>query len=61
MASDNFSLDLPDNFVRLEARKSVPGVGVRDEEQVGGGDGAVRSHLSLQINRSFNCGVCICI
>ena len=37
VASENFSLDLPDHFVRLEARKSVPGVGVRDEDQVGGG------------------------
>ena len=42
MASDNFSLDLPDNFVRLEARKSVPGVSVGDEQQVGaGGAGGV--------------------
>ena len=51
MASENFSLALPDNFVRLEARKSVPGVSVREEQQVGGGGGGggggVFSHYSL--------------
>ena len=52
MASKNFSLDLPDNFVQLEARKSVPGVSVGDDQQVGGGGGGgsdLTNSLSSQI------------
>lgn len=47
MASKNFSLDLPDNFVRLEARKSVPGVGEGEDQQVGGGGGGGCSLMTL--------------
>ena len=56
MASKNFSLDLPDNFVQLEARKSVPGVSVGDDQQVGGGGGG-GSYSTLSLLRYFSLAV----
>ena len=58
MATENFSLTLPDNFVRLEPRKSVDGLSATEDTEVSHSpEGSLTSGTGVYCVRAYTVAI----